>query len=131
MATKDLYPEGIDADTHRQLQALRQAMIAEDRRLQQHPNPDYTHLNQLRQEFQDKFPYKPLHFEQIQGLLDEETAILEWYILPDKFLTFTLTRQSLNLWTSSEEDQQNLADPSEPPFLSYALLTYFLTIEKA
>ncbi len=110
MATKDLYPEGIDADTHRQLQALRQAMIAEDRRLQQHPNPDYTHLNQLRQEFQEKFPYKPLHFEQIQGLLDEETAILEWYILPDKFLTFTLTRQSLNLWTSSQEDLNNLID---------------------
>ncbi len=143
MATKDLYPEGIDADTHQQLQALRQAMIAEDRRLQQHPNPDYTHLNQLRQEFQEKFPYKPLHFEQIQGLLDRETAILEWYILPDKFLTFTITLDpplappseggeqeadpseppflrgagGITLWTSSEKDRQNLADPSEPPFL--------------
>ncbi len=115
MATKDLYPEGIDADTHQQLQALRQAMIAEDRRLQQHPNPDYTHLNQLRQEFQEKFPYKPLHFEQIQGLLDRETAILEWYILPDKFLTFTITLDP-PLAPPSEGGEQE-ADPSEPPFL--------------
>ncbi|MDT9191284.1 MAG: CHAT domain-containing protein, partial [Limnospira sp. PMC 894.15] len=55
-------------------------------------------------------PYKPLHFQAMQELLDEDTAILEWYILGDKFLTFTLTAQSLNLWTSSQEDLQQLID---------------------
>jgi CHAT domain-containing protein len=47
----------------------------------------------------------------MQGLLDEETAILEWYILPgQKFLTFTLTAERLNLWTSSKEDLDKLID---------------------
>jgi len=100
----------VSPEVRQRLQQLRQAISEEDHLLKQDPNLDSHHLNQLRQEFQEKFPYKPLPFDKIQKLLDEETAILEWYILPDKFLTFTLTNQSLNLWTSSEEDQQNLID---------------------
>lgn len=103
----------IPDDIRQRLQQLRQAISAENRRLQQEEKqekPDYTHLNQLRQEFREKFPYQPLHFQAMQELLDEETAILEWYILGNKFLTFTLTAKSLNLWTSSQEDRQNLID---------------------
>gem|GEM_PF-464360 len=109
MATRDAYPGGvIPDDIRQQLQELRQTIAAEDYRLQKEKNPDRTHLDQLRQEFQKKFPYKPLHFQAMQELLDEETAILEWYILEDKFLTFTLTREKLYLWTSSQEDRQKL-----------------------
>jgi CHAT domain-containing protein len=111
IATRDAYPGGEIADEDRQrLQQLRQAISEEDRRLKQDPNPDYAHISQLRQEFQAKYPYKPLKFPDIQSLLDDETVILEWYVLDDKFLTFTLTKHSLNLWTSSEEDRQNLID---------------------
>ncbi|GAB4304176.1 MAG: hypothetical protein Fur0025_45800 [Oscillatoriaceae cyanobacterium] len=111
IATRDAYPGGeIPAEVHQHLQQLRQAISEEDRRLQQDPNPDYTHITQLREEFQAKYPYKPLKFPDIQSLLDDETAILEWYILGDKFLTFTLTRQTFNLWTSSQEDQKKLGD---------------------
>jgi len=92
------------------LQELRQAISEEDRRLQQDPNPNYTYITQLREEFQVKYPYKPLKFSDMQSLLDDETVILEWYILGDKFLTFTLTNQTLNLWTSSQEDRKNLGD---------------------
>ncbi|QIZ73661.1 CHAT domain-containing protein [Oxynema aestuarii AP17] len=110
IATRDAYPQGISPEDRQRLQQLRQAIFQEDRRLQQDPNRDSSHLNQLRDEFQKKFPYQPLHFPQIQQLLDEETAILEWYILGDKFLTFTLTAQTLHLWTSSPEDLEKLGE---------------------
>ncbi|WP_434221639.1 SAV_2336 N-terminal domain-related protein [Limnospira platensis CENA597] len=109
MTNRDAYPGGVIPENIRQqLQSLKIAISQENRRLQQEENPDSTRLNQLRQQKQELEPYKPLHFEAMQGLLDEETAILEWYILPDKFLTFTLTAESLNLWTSSQEDRNNL-----------------------
>ncbi|MBE9117466.1 CHAT domain-containing protein [Lusitaniella coriacea LEGE 07157] len=111
IAIRDAYPEcEIPSKVRQRLQDLRQAIDEEERRLNQDPNPNYTHITQLRQEFQNKFPYKPVTFDQIQGLLDEETAILEWYILGDKFLTFTLTSQTLNLWTSSEDDLEQLGN---------------------
>ncbi|NMG60642.1 CHAT domain-containing protein, partial [Geitlerinema sp. P-1104] len=111
IATRDAYPGGVIPENIRQqLQSLKLAIYQEERRLQEEENPDRTHLNQLRQQKQQLEPYEPLHFQAMQELLDEETAILEWYILPDKFLTFTLTAQSLNLWTSSQEDLQQLED---------------------
>ncbi|MGL4499260.1 MAG: CHAT domain-containing protein, partial [Planktothrix sp.] len=111
IATRDAYPGGeIPPEDRQRLQELRQAISEEDRRLKQDSNPDYTHINQLREEFQAKYPYKPLKFSDIQSLLDDETAILEWYILGDNFLTFILTNQTLNLWTSSEQDRKNLID---------------------
>ncbi|TVU53399.1 MAG: CHAT domain-containing protein [Arthrospira sp. PLM2.Bin9] len=111
MATRDAYPGGvIPENVRQQLQSLKIAINQENRRLQQDENQDYTRLYQLRQQKQELEPYKPLRFQAMQELLDEETAIVEWYILPDKFLTFTLTAESLNLWTSSQEDRNNLID---------------------
>ncbi|MBS0018498.1 MAG: CHAT domain-containing protein [Arthrospira sp. SH-MAG29] len=111
MATRDAYPGGVIPENIRQqLQQLKIAIAQAERRLQDEENPDPTHLNQLRQQKQELEPYKPLHFQAMQELLDEETAILEWYILGDKFLTFTLTAERLNLWTSSEEDLDKLID---------------------
>ncbi|RAQ45874.1 hypothetical protein B9S53_06560, partial [Arthrospira sp. O9.13F] len=111
IATRDAYPGGdIPSSVRQRLQELRQAISEEDRRLQQDPNPDYIHISQLREEFQAKYPYKSLKFSDIQSLLDDETVILEWYVLDNKFLTFTLTNKTLNLWTSSQEDRQNLID---------------------
>ncbi|NMG61206.1 CHAT domain-containing protein, partial [Geitlerinema sp. P-1104] len=121
IATRDAYPEGVIPENIRQqLQSLKLAITQEERRLQQEKNPDYTYLNQLRQEKQQLEPYKLLNFQAMQGLLDEKTAILEWYILPGKkFLTFTLTAQSLNLWTSSKEDVKNLIDWTINYFTDY------------
>ncbi|MCF3607722.1 CHAT domain-containing protein [Planktothrix agardhii 1033] len=111
IATRDAYPQGvIPPEIRQRLQYLGNAIAEEDRRLKQDPDPDHTHINQMRGERQQLEPYQPLHFKQIQALLDEETAILEWYILPDKFLTFTLTAQTLDLWTSSQEDLDKLID---------------------
>ncbi|MDB9313848.1 CHAT domain-containing protein, partial [Spirulina sp. CS-785/01] len=111
IATRDAYSQGeIPPEIRQRLQQLSEEIDQENRRLQQDPDPDYSHIEQLRQEFQAKSPYKPLPFQQMQDLLDEETAILEWYIMPDKFLVFTLTRQALKHWTSSEEDLDRLID---------------------
>ena len=111
IATRDAYPGGVMPENIRQqLQSLKIAIAQAERRLQQEENPDYSRLNLLRQEKQELEPYQPLHFQAMQELLDEETVILEWYVLDEKFLTFTLTNQTLNLWTSSQEDRQNLID---------------------
>jgi len=110
IASRDLYPQGIPEPTRQRLQQLRQAIYQENQRLAQDPNPDYTHITQLREEFQQKSPYKPLEFEQIQSLLDQDTAILEWYILGNQFLTFILTPQTLNFWQSTSEDFINLME---------------------
>jgi CHAT domain-containing protein/ribosomal protein S8 len=116
IATRDAYPGGVIPESTRQrLQELRTAIFQAERRLQDETHPDPTHLNQLRQEKQALEPYKPLHFQAMQGLLDEETAILEWYILKDKFLTFTLMPDP-PLTPPSEGGEQE-ADSSEPPFL--------------
>jgi len=111
IATRDAYPGGVMPDNVRQqLHQLKIDIAQAERRIQDGENPDPTHLKQLRQQKRELEPYKPLHFQGMQELLDEKTAILEWYILPDKFLTFTLTAQTLNLWTSSEEDLDQLID---------------------
>ncbi|MFP4104137.1 CHAT domain-containing protein, partial [Coleofasciculus sp.] len=110
ITSRDLYPQGIPEPTRQRLQQLHQAIYQENQRLAQDPNPDYTHITHLREEFQQKSPYKPLEFEQIQSLLDQETAILEWYILGNQFLTFILTPQTLDFWQSTSEEFINLME---------------------
>ena len=113
IATRDAYSQGeIPPEIRQRLQQLRQAIDDEKHRLaqQEEKNRDYRHITQLREELQEKSPYKPLEFQQIQSLLDPETAILEWYILDNKFLTFILTPKTLHFWKSSPEDIKNLID---------------------
>ncbi|MBE7383714.1 MAG: CHAT domain-containing protein [Leptolyngbya sp. SIO1E4] len=111
IATREIYPGGVVPEDERQaLHQLKQQIAQEERRLQDDPNPDPTQLNQWRQQKQALEPYQPLSFDNMQALLDEDTAILEWYLLPNQFLTFTLTAQSLELRPSSEQDRQKLID---------------------
>ncbi|MEC4806635.1 MAG: CHAT domain-containing protein, partial [Jaaginema sp. PMC 1080.18] len=110
IAIRETHPNGIPPEIPQQLQHLRNAIAQENQRLSQDKNPDYSHIDQLRQAYQALAPYHPLQLQQMQALLDEETAILEWYILGDTFLTFTLTAQSLRFWQSSPEDRDNLGD---------------------
>ncbi|VXD12893.1 CHAT domain-containing protein [Planktothrix paucivesiculata] len=116
IATRDAYPGRVMPENDRQqLQQLKIDIAQAERRIQDEENPDPTHLKQLRQQKRELEPYKPLHFQGMQELLDKETAILEWYILGDKFLTFTLMPDpSLTLHSEGGEQE---ADPSEPPFL--------------
>lgn len=89
--------------------------------------PARTHLNQLRQQLDELIAreitpidpnfrltqkVEPITYNQIQALTDENTAMLEWYITEDKFLTFIITPQSPSpiLWQSSKEDLEDLVN---------------------
>ncbi len=94
---------------------------------------DRTQLNQLQQqidELQEQLnsliteqiqPHDPsftltqqvkgILFQEIQALLsDDKTALIEWYILDDIFVTFIITHQSpgITVWQSCPEDLQAL-----------------------
>ncbi|MEG4208950.1 CHAT domain-containing protein [Microcoleus sp. S13_B4] len=88
---------------------------------------DSTNLTQLRQQLdellvRDIQPIDPdflltqkvknISYSDIQALTAENTAILQWYILGDKFLTFTITPQSPTptVWQSSTADFEALVN---------------------
>ncbi|WP_293189970.1 MULTISPECIES: CHAT domain-containing protein [unclassified Microcoleus] len=84
-----------------------------------------THINQLQQQLDELITHdikpidpnfsltqkvEPIPYSDIQALTAENTAILQWYILGDKFLTFIITSQSPTpiVWQSSTEDFEAL-----------------------
>src|SRR6476661_310523 len=88
---------------------------------------DFTHLTKLRKQLDELIAHKitsidpdfsltqkvkPILYKDIQTLTGENTAILEWYILGDKFLTFIITAQSPTpiIWQSSTADFQALVN---------------------
>jgi CHAT domain-containing protein len=88
---------------------------------------DSTNLTQLRQQLdellvRDIQPIDPdflltqkvkgISYSDIQALTAENTAIIQWYILGDKFLTFIITPQSPTpiVWRSSKADFQALVN---------------------
>ncbi|MEG3897976.1 MULTISPECIES: CHAT domain-containing protein [unclassified Microcoleus] len=88
---------------------------------------DFTHLTKLRKQLDELIAHeitpidrdfsltqkvKPILYKDIQTLTGENTAILEWYIMGDKFLTFIITPQSPTpiIWQSSKADFQALVN---------------------
>ncbi|GBD53822.1 hypothetical protein BGM30_29150 [Microcystis aeruginosa NIES-298] len=103
---------------------------------------DYTHLNQLQQELNQLIdreitPIDPtfsltqkvesIPLSEIQSLIDQDTAILEWYIAGDRIMAFIVTNEGLippnppskggnsevkgvKVWQSSAEDRGKLID---------------------
>ncbi|MBE5229756.1 MAG: DUF3110 domain-containing protein [Microcystis aeruginosa PMC 728.11] len=144
LTDRDIYPKGnIPQTIITELDRLRRAIIGEEQRLaiqEQTRNqgviltldqqrqailPDYTHLNQLKQElnqFIDReiIPIDPtfiltqkvesIPLSEIQSLIDQDTAILEWYIAGDSIMAFIVTSQELKVWQSSAEDRGKLID---------------------
>ncbi|MGA9378753.1 MAG: CHAT domain-containing protein [Phormidium sp.] len=95
LSVKDLYPKGKIPDELRQeLQQLRLRIAAENERLKQAEEKNYDFINQLRQDLATKYPYTPLKFGEIKQLADEKTAIVEWYILRDRFCVFIITNDN-------------------------------------
>ncbi|MEQ9372236.1 MAG: tetratricopeptide repeat protein [Coleofasciculus chthonoplastes F3-SA18-01] len=101
LTSRSLYPDGeIPTQIKSQLQQLQQEILIEQRRLNQLQAAgeqklleksitveeiDYSHINQLRQRYNELYPYKPLKFDQLSPLIDKNTAIIEWYIFDDCF----------------------------------------------
>ncbi len=102
-----------------ELQELGQKIEEEKRRLEATKNLDLTDLNQLRQQRQQiigqLIPLEPIQFAEIQGLVDDHTAIVQWYIFNDCFRAFIITRnsQELPIWKSSLQDLQDLEEWSK------------------
>ncbi|MEG4627932.1 CHAT domain-containing protein [Microcoleus sp. w1-18aA5] len=88
---------------------------------------DSTHLTKLRKQLDELIAHeitsidpdfsltqkvKPILYKDIQTLTGENTAILEWYIIGEKFLTFIITPQSPTpiIWQSSTADFQALVN---------------------
>ncbi len=100
-----------------QLEKLRDKIASGQNQLQNHKAKNPTalaqHLQQLREkrkELQDR--YLPIgsgfKFEQFQATLDDQTAVIEWYITNAGFETFIITRDSLQrLNISNQADKRN------------------------
>ncbi|MEQ8973979.1 MAG: tetratricopeptide repeat protein [Coleofasciculus sp. C1-SOL-03] len=101
LTSRSLYPDGqISTQRQAELQQLQEEIWNEQRRLNQLQAAreqklseksitveeiDYSHINQLRQRYNELYPYKPLKFDQLSKLIDKNTAIIEWYIFNDCF----------------------------------------------
>lgn len=64
---------------------------------------------------------KTIPFAEIRNLLDEDAAIIEWYITQDKFITFIVTCDSLqpDVWESSKEDWEKLQHWAKEYLVNY------------
>jgi CHAT domain-containing protein len=125
IVARDLYGSDIPESTRLRLQQIRQDIAKEKERLQQTSQPNSHYLNKLREEFNSLSPYQPMTLKSIKNLLNEEAAIIEWYVsfTSNQFLTFTIlpnfTNQpsqadsGISLWQSSPEDFKNLIDWGE------------------
>ncbi|MDZ7960476.1 MAG: tetratricopeptide repeat protein [Aulosira sp. DedQUE10] len=82
-----------------QLQQLEQEIETEKRRLSATENPERTQLNQLRQQRKqliEQVTGKQIEFAEIPRLLDNHTAIVQWYLFNDCFRAFIITRQNFS-----------------------------------
>ncbi len=99
-----------------ELQQLGQKIEEEKRRLEVTKNLEPTYLNELRQQreqiIRQVIPLQPIQFAEIQGLVDDHTAIVQWYIFNDCFRAFIITRnhQQPQIWKSSPQDLQDLEE---------------------
>jgi CHAT domain-containing protein len=51
-------------------------------------------INQIDSSFKFTQQVEPISYRNIQALIDERTAIIEWYLMGDRFCTFIITRHS-------------------------------------
>ncbi len=51
-------------------------------------------INKVDSSFKFTQQVEPISFRDIQALIDERTAIIEWYLMGDRFCTFIITRHS-------------------------------------
>nr|WP_229415352.1 CHAT domain-containing protein [Moorena bouillonii] len=112
---KTIFP----VDVATQLQQYRDEIAAGQNQIQQgkayNPNALAQRLQELRQQrndLQDQYLHigSSFNFEQFQNNLDDNTAIVEFYITGDKLLTFIFTGQTQQpiVWQSEPKDLDKL-----------------------
>jgi len=135
---RDLYPNPDTYQTHsHQLDHLRQEIPAQQRELErlisapkseerygekiERRRQELNHLQQQRDELlseinqiDDRFTFtqkvEPIPFSDIQAVINDSTAIIEWYIVDNQIITFIITSQSpgIKVWTSTSAELQVL-----------------------
>jgi len=90
-------------------------------RLQQQQANLLEEINQLDSSFRFTQQVEPIPFSDIQALIDENTAIIEWYIKDNQILSFIITRQNQypQVKQSSSEDTEALFDLTEEYINNY------------
>ncbi|QLE45748.1 CHAT domain-containing protein (plasmid) [Nostoc sp. C052] len=148
LKTRDILPKGnIQEKVIHELQTLRREIVVEERRLEvemknQIYNTDMfvannNHLNNLHQRLENFIKYniqphdptfsltqkvEAISFTEIQYLLpNHETALIEWYILNDRFIVFIIIKESSKpiIWQSLPQDLKNLVHWANTYFNSY------------
>ncbi|NER30044.1 MAG: CHAT domain-containing protein [Symploca sp. SIO1C4] len=89
--------------------------------LQQLDNLITNEIDPIDPNFRATQQVKPISSNEIQNLVDERTAIVEWYINDDNFHTFTITNQSQHpqVWSSSAGERQAFLDWQEEYLQDY------------
>ncbi|NET61417.1 MAG: hypothetical protein F6K47_36420 [Symploca sp. SIO2E6] len=77
-------------------------------------------INQLDSSFRFTQQVEAIPYSEIQTLIDENTAIIEWYITSSRILSFTITRhhQQPQVRQSSAEDREALIDLTFDEYLT-------------
>ncbi|VXD15807.1 Tetratricopeptide repeat domain protein (fragment) [Planktothrix serta PCC 8927] len=122
LAIRDLYPKGkIPDDKRRELERLRQEIDYEDRRQAAASQRDDTLIDELRKRYDQLYPFKPIQYKEIQGLIDDHTAILQWYIFGDCFRAFIITRHRSQplIYTFTTTDLEQLQNWAVEYFKAY------------
>ncbi|NES17924.1 MAG: tetratricopeptide repeat protein [Symploca sp. SIO3E6] len=95
--------EQLSTTTSEQEQAQRHSLEESQRRLQQELQSSRQQLDEVLNQikpidssFSLTQRVEQIAFSEIQSLLDERTAAIEWYVTEDKILTFILTTKSLH-----------------------------------
>lgn len=78
--------------------------------LQQQRDELLGKINQVDSSFTFTQKVEPIPFRDIQALIDDNTAIVEWYITGSQILTFIITRHNpgIKVWLSTTADLQAL-----------------------
>ena len=104
-----------------QLEQLRDEIASGQYQLQngkaENPKALAQHLQELRQQRQElQDQYLPIgsgfKFDSFQAILDNRTAVIEWYITAEKILAFVVkpNGQELTFWESQPEELNSLID---------------------
>ncbi|NET84687.1 MAG: CHAT domain-containing protein [Moorea sp. SIO1F2] len=78
-------------------------------------------INQLDLSFQFTQQVEPIPFSDIQTLIDDHTAIIQWYITDNQILTFIITSQNQHpqVRQFSSEDRKSLFDLTKEYLITY------------
>ncbi len=89
--------------------------------LQQLDNLIITEIDPIDPSFRATQQVKPISYIEIQNLVDDRTAIVEWYITDDHFYTFIITHKSQHpqVWFTSADEQQAFLDWQEEYLQDY------------